>query len=93
MNRCAVTHHVDSSRKDICRFDHLLLLLYLRLQLGSTNLVLGDQDGGGKLRLLLDQQMGFEVLGDCLMVCEVLSVSFHMLALIKKKMKTKSSSF
>lgn len=56
------TNHLDSSRKQICRFDHLLLLLYLGLQLGSTDLVLGKQDGGRKSRLLLEKQMGFGVL-------------------------------
>lgn len=60
LNCC--THHMDSSGKQICRLDHLLLLLYLSLQLGSTDLVLGKQDGGRKLRLLLEKQMGCGVL-------------------------------
>lgn len=50
------THHLDSSGEQICRFHHLLLLLYLGLQLSSTDLVLGKQDGGRKLRLLLEKQ-------------------------------------
>lgn len=48
------THHVDSSGKQICGFDHLLLLLYLGLQLGSADFVLGEQDGGRNLGVLLE---------------------------------------
>ena len=33
-------------------------MLYLCLQLGSADLVLGKQDGGRKLRLLLEKQNG-----------------------------------
>lgn len=47
------THHVDSSGKQICGFDHLLLLLYLSLQLGSADFVLGEQDCGRNLRVFL----------------------------------------
>lgn len=50
------THHLDSSREQICRLHHLLLLLYLGLQLSRADLVLGEQDGGRKLRLLLEKQ-------------------------------------
>lgn len=51
------THHVDSSGKQICGFDRLLLLLYLSLQLGRADLVFGEQDGGRNLRLLLEKWM------------------------------------
>lgn len=54
------THHVDSSGKQICGFDHLLLLLYLSLQLGRTDLVFGEQDGGRNLRLLLEKWMNIK---------------------------------
>lgn len=48
------THHVDSGGKQICGFDHLLLLLYLSLQLGSADFVLGEQDCGRNLGVLLE---------------------------------------
>lgn len=54
-----LTHHIDSRWKEAGRFDGLFLLLYLGLQLGGTDLVLGEQHGGRKLRMLLEGQMGF----------------------------------
>lgn len=55
------THHMDTSRKESRGFDHLLLLLYLGLQLASTDLVLGEQDGGWELRLLLEKPKAFGI--------------------------------
>lgn len=70
---------MDSSRKQICRFDHFVLMLYLALQLSSTDLVLGEQDGGRKLRLLLEKQL--EILGfmrmSTLGVCETCNKVLH----------------
>lgn len=47
------TYHRDAGGED-GGFDHLFLLLNLGLQLGSPVLVLGQQDGGGDMRALLE---------------------------------------
>lgn len=47
------TYHRDAGGED-GGFDHLFLLLYLGLQLGGPVLVLGQQDGGGDMRALLE---------------------------------------
>lgn len=60
----AGTHHMDSGGEEVCRFDRLLLMLDLSLQLGRTDFVLGQQDGGRKLRLLLEEaHMIWDVMG------------------------------